>query len=60
MIKNNGRWEICFCKNLGIFCVIASSRNSACPGNKNGGDGVVAGITLGVRIGVKLLDQLYF
>ncbi len=58
MIKDNGRREIRFREYLGLFGVIASSGNSACPGNKNGGDGVVAGITLGVRIGVKLLDQL--
>lgn len=58
MIKDNGRRQGRFRKDLGPFSVIASSGISDCPGNKNSGDGVVARIASGVRIGVKLLDQL--
>ena len=54
MIKDKGRRQVRFRKDLGPFSVIASSGISDCPGNKNSGDGVVARIASGVRIGVKL------
>lgn len=58
MIKDKGRRQVRFRKDLGTFSVIASSGISDCPGNKNSGNDVVARIASGVRIGVKLLDQL--
>ncbi len=58
MIKDKGRRQVRFRKDLGPLSVIASSGISDCPGNKNSGNGVVARIASGVRIGVKLLDQL--
>ena len=38
--------------------VIPPYGGATTPGNENGGNGMVAGITLGIGVGKKLLDQL--
>jgi len=54
VVEHQGQGQIIFCKYADFFRIIGCLWRSRCPGQEDGGDGMVARISCGMRVGVQL------